>query len=265
MANSGNLIESVYAMLRAVLYLVAMRVAYGVILGINEAIFPSEPWFIAVLVMLLILTSFWPVPQSSEWPMVSATNRLVRTALRVFLAGLVCFGVTVLVSGYLLGVVATSWPVPGGATESLVDWVPLILPLYGAWIEEVAFRGMMQGKLERRFGVVLAITVTTVFFVSAHVGNIGFSRLIPVYVVLSVLCGILASRSKSIGPAIGLHVLINGLMALLTLPGLPLHFHGMSGTNFSVLFLITLLAALGLYYSLNKAKLPISRLPSTDS
>src|ERR1700730_17003609 len=181
-------IELIYIALRACAYFLALRFAYTVTLAANKIIFPSEPWFIAALVMLLIVSTFWPVNQWSEWPIVSVNNKMARTVLQVFLGGLVCFGVIVLVSGYIMGMVATSWPVPAGTTNSLVVAVPLFLPLFGAWIEEIAFRGMLQGKLERHFGSSLAITVTTAAFVMAHTG-IGFARQITFYLVLSGICG----------------------------------------------------------------------------
>jgi membrane protease YdiL (CAAX protease family) len=235
-----------------------LQFAYVVTLAANKVIFPSQPWFVAALVMLLVVSIFWPVTQWSEWPIVSAKNRLARAVLQVFLASLVCLGVIVLVSGYLLGLVATSWPAPPDATESLVVAVPLFLPLFGAWIEEIAFRGMLQGKLERHFGSSIAIAVTTVVFVLAHSGNVGFARQIPFYLVLSGICGILASRSKSVGPAIGVHVFINGLMALATLPGIPLNFRGLSGTSISVVVIMTTLAAFGLFFSLKRARQAVS-------
>ena len=114
----------------------------------NKIVDPSVPWFIAALILILVASVFWPVTQWSEWPIASAKNRLSLAVLQVLLGGLVCVGVIVLISGYLLGLVGTPWPAPADATESLVVAVPLFFPLFGAWIEEIAFRGMLQGKLE---------------------------------------------------------------------------------------------------------------------
>jgi membrane protease YdiL (CAAX protease family) len=245
-------VELAYAALRAWAYVLVLQFAYVVTLAVNKIIYPSAPWFIAPLILILVASAFWPVTQWSEWPIASANNRLSVAVLRVFLGGLVCFGVVVLMSGYLLGLVGTLWPAPADATESLVVAVPLFLPLFGAWIEEIAFRGMLQGKLERQFGTPIAIAVTSVVFVLAHAGNLGFERQIPFYLVLSVICGILASRSQSLGPAIGVHVFIDALMALATLPGIPLHFRGLSGTSISVVVFVTALSTFGLFFSLKR-------------
>jgi membrane protease YdiL (CAAX protease family) len=72
-----------------------------------------------------------------------------------------------------------------------------------AFVEEAAFRGYMQGPIERRHGVVSAILITGTMFAIAH---LDFTPLLwPYYVAVAAIYGIVTSLTNSIWPAILLH------------------------------------------------------------
>ncbi|MBI5431887.1 MAG: CPBP family intramembrane metalloprotease [Planctomycetes bacterium] len=72
--------------------------------------------------------------------------------------------------------------------------------------EEAAFRGYMQGALERRHGVVIAIAVTGVCFGLAHFthGWMGLA-LMPAFLFASLVYGAMTYLSGSVLPAMVLH------------------------------------------------------------
>ncbi len=74
-------------------------------------------------------------------------------------------------------------------------------------VEEAAFRGYMQGAIERRHGPVVAIAVTTFFFVLMHFGDIqAMSAPRALFIaVVSVIYGVLTHLTRSILPGIILH------------------------------------------------------------
>lgn len=83
----------------------------------------------------------------------------------------------------------------------------LVLLLFGApvagIIEEAAFRGYMQGPIERCSGLTVAILITGTMFALAH---LDFTPVLwPYYVAVAAIYGTVTSRTNSILPAIVLH------------------------------------------------------------
>jgi membrane protease YdiL (CAAX protease family) len=83
-------------------------------------------------------------------------------------------------------------------------WSLLLMaaPVAGV-IEEAAFRGYMQGPLERRYGLVTAILVTGTMFAVAH---LDFTLILwPYYLAVAAIYGTVTSLTDSIWPAVVLH------------------------------------------------------------
>ncbi len=83
--------------------------------------------------------------------------------------------------------------------------VPLLLmsaPIAGV-VEEAAFRGYMQGPLERAHGVIIAILITGTMFAVAH---LDFTLVLwPYYVAVAAIYGMVTHLTDSILPSIVLH------------------------------------------------------------
>ena len=85
-------------------------------------------------------------------------------------------------------------------------------------IEEAAFRGYMQGPIERRCGLPIAILITGTMFALVH---LDFTPILWLYyVAVAALYGAVTSLTNSILPAIVLHTLGN------TYSNLDLLLHG---------------------------------------
>jgi membrane protease YdiL (CAAX protease family) len=70
-------------------------------------------------------------------------------------------------------------------------------------VEEAAFRGYMQGPIERRYGLVVAILVTGTMFAVAH---LDFTMILwPYYVAVAAIYGTVTYLTDSILPAVVLH------------------------------------------------------------
>jgi membrane protease YdiL (CAAX protease family) len=75
-------------------------------------------------------------------------------------------------------------------------------PLAGI-VEEAAFRGYMQGPIERRHGVAVAILITGTMFAVAH---LDFTLILwPYYVAVAAIYGTVTHLTNSILPAVVLH------------------------------------------------------------
>jgi membrane protease YdiL (CAAX protease family) len=70
-------------------------------------------------------------------------------------------------------------------------------------IEEAAFRGYMQGPIERRYGLPVAILITGTIFALVH---LDFTLILwPYYVAVAAIYGTVTYLTNSILPAVVLH------------------------------------------------------------
>lgn len=102
-------------------------------------------------------------------------------------------------------------PFPGGATAA----AGMVLAFLGVGVagpiaEELYFRGLVQGALER-FGQPIAIGTTAVVFGAVHFVPAAF----PVLAVYGVTLGVIRSRSRSIVPGMIAHALNNTVALVL--------------------------------------------------
>jgi membrane protease YdiL (CAAX protease family) len=91
-------------------------------------------------------------------------------------------------------------------------------------VEEVVYRGLLYSAFQRRFGVVLAIVVTTLLFTAVHVpqyslgSNPDYATVVAFLLLSLTLTGIRA-RTGSLLPCIVLHTVFNGIQSALLLAG----------------------------------------------
>jgi hypothetical protein len=88
----------------------------------------------------------------------------------------------------------------------VVSLLLMAAPVAGI-VEEAAFRGYMQGPIERRYGPGVAILVTGTMFAVAH---LDFTPVLwPYYVAVAAIYGTVTYLTNSILPAVVLHTLGN--------------------------------------------------------
>lgn len=85
-----------------------------------------------------------------------------------------------------------------------------VLAIAPALFEELAFRGLLQGRLSALLGKTTGIGVTAAFFALAH----GISWASPVHVAAGAYLGILRDRSGSLLPGMLLHFGYNATLVL---------------------------------------------------
>ena len=185
----------------------------------NQKWLVSVPW--AVLPMALYLWLFWRYLQGAGWPRSTAGAR--RTGLRAnrlssdvwgmaLFAGVL--GLTALLP--FLGVLSRLVRLPAESQPIIVPpqmpFVTVFLLLVMASVvagvvEEAAFRGYMQGAIERRHGPVVAIVATGALFGLAHFTHHPGSifPMMPFYLAVAAIYGGLAYLTNSILPGLVLH------------------------------------------------------------
>lgn len=90
----------------------------------------------------------------------------------------------------------------GVSTFTMVSLLLISAPVAGI-VEEAAFRGYMQGPLERRYGLAIAILITGTMFAVVH---LDFTPILwPYYVAVAAVYGTVTYLTGSILPAVLLH------------------------------------------------------------
>ena len=86
-------------------------------------------------------------------------------------------------------------------------WSLIIMASLVAGIcEEIGFRGYMQVPLEKKYGPVIGISITSLVFVVVHLHQAWASGLLPAIFAISFIIGYLAYATRSLIPGIIAHV-----------------------------------------------------------
>jgi membrane protease YdiL (CAAX protease family) len=179
----------------------------------NLRLYPNLPW--AVPLTALYIWFFWRYLQGAGPPESTSAKR--RAGLRaeslsaqVWAWALVAGGLGIValvlalqVANRLVLLPPQTLPDLGSVPESTVVALLLMAAPVAGIVEEAAFRGYMQGPIERRYGLVVAILVTGTMFAIAH---LDFTLILwPYYVAVAAIYGAVTSLTGSILPAVALH------------------------------------------------------------
>jgi len=206
----GVVFESV---LLGVVVLLAGTLPRNLLFFANLQFQPSVPW--AAPLIALYLWLFWRYLRGAGPPPTTAATRRERLRAnsipaKMWLRSLVAGGLGIVALVLGLRVINRLIVLPHQQVPDLVGVTPTTMatllavaaPVAGV-VEEAAFRGYMQGPIEKRHGLAIAILVTGTMFAVAH---LDFTLILwPYYVAVAAIYGIVTHLTNSILPAIVLH------------------------------------------------------------
>jgi hypothetical protein len=186
----------------------------------NARSWTGIPWCVPLGLVWLALFSAYL--NGRGWPRASAPTRkqLLRvrplhgpTAIWACIAG--ATGLVTLITLYFVAIQFVNLP-PGAFRPRSVGMVStfVIVPIMimnaivAGVAEEAAYRGYMQGMLERRFNRAVAVALVTIVFTGLHL--LGGTKTLPLAIPVcatSIVLGALTAITQSIVPAIVVHVL----------------------------------------------------------
>lgn len=201
-----------------VLVLLAGNVPFNLLRASNLQVGVALPW--AVVPAALYLWAYWRFIGGRFGSGASAAKR--RENLRAntlsgrvwgasLLAGLLGFGALVALLALAARFVALPAASPIVAPPGMPVATMFALIVMGSIVagvtEEAAFRGYMQGPIERRYGLAAAILVNGTLFGLLHFPSHPADVLwmLPYYIAVSAVYGGLTSAANSILPALVLH------------------------------------------------------------
>lgn len=196
---------------------------WSVLVGLNLKVAASLPWAVAVNAIFSFL--YWRYLSGKGWP--RSTSEARRAYLRVGrLSGIVwawsltagVLGVASAVSLQLVYACLVRVPVetlPDLSRYSAFVVVSALLmsAVVAGFAEEAGFRGYMQVPLEQRYGPVVASAIVAIMFGLWHFSHgpaFTVPRL-PYYFLVSIIYSTIAYRSKSLMPAVAIHVCGDGI------------------------------------------------------
>lgn len=203
----------VRAVLIGMLIVIAGTIPRNLLFLANLRYFASVPW--AVPLTAFYLWFFWRYLNGAWAPESTveerrASLRANRLAGRVWAWALVFggLGIVALVLALRVAnrlVVLPQQQLPDLSQVPKLTVLALLLmaaPVAGI-VEEAAFRGYMQGPIERRYGLAVAILITGTMFAVAH---LDFTLILwPYYVAVAAIYGTVTYLTQSILPAVVLH------------------------------------------------------------
>jgi membrane protease YdiL (CAAX protease family) len=176
----------------------------------------TTPW--SILLMIFVLYAYWKFFSGIWGPGKTAESRslnfrrtrLSSTVWKWGLAAAISF-VIIVQSSFVI--TFRIWEFPAAkftADYKLLEhmpfwkaWAMLIMSSVVAGIcEETGYRGYLQVPLEKKYGPVLAVIVTSVIFTLIHLTKTWAHPILPHIFSASVLLGILAYKSGSLIPGI---------------------------------------------------------------
>jgi membrane protease YdiL (CAAX protease family) len=185
--------------------------------------FIPKPW--SILPMIGILWIFWEFFSGRRGPKAGAAFRReqfrpVRLSPAVWKWGLLaaaCFVVIVqgsfVLTYRLLPFPAASFTADYKALDRLPLWVAFATIVMGSIVagicEETGFRGYLQVPLEKKYGAIVSIIVTSLVFTAIHLSHTWARQILPQIFFASVLLGILAYKSGSLIPGIIGHSILD--------------------------------------------------------
>lgn len=198
---------------------------WAILVTLNAKHINTIPW--AVLPAAIYLWLFWRYIRGEGWPRSTSAARREQCRANplsgevwgaAILAGIV--GLAALVAFMRVYARLSGTPVdevgqiPQVNAMTLFGWI-VMSALVAGFCEEAAFRGYMQGPIERHYGPVVAILATGVAFWLAHVSHPQVTlTMIPYYVAVAAVYGGIAYITNSVLPSIALHAGGNMLSAL---------------------------------------------------
>lgn len=183
----------------------------------NQKFGRTVPW--ALIPATVYLWLFWKYAGGAGWP--RATSEVRRSSLRANSLSADVWGAS-LFAGMLglaallpfLAVLSRLVALPQGkpiATPNIPFITVLLLvvmaSIVAGVVEEAAFRGYMQGPIERRHGPVVAILATGALFGLGHFNQHpqAILAMLPFYIAVAAIYGTLAYLTSSILPGLVLH------------------------------------------------------------
>jgi membrane protease YdiL (CAAX protease family) len=208
------------AILGGIVVAAAGIVPWSFFVQLNQKYLTAIPW--AIVPTALWLWFFWRWFGGHHWPRsTSAARRRLRRANPVdpelfslaIVAGIIGFAAlmpfTLLLNRMVTLNQAKSLGVDPATPMATTFFLLVMASIVAGVVEEPAFRGYLQGPIERRHGILIAILVAGLLFGLGHFRHhpgAATLGMLPYYLFAAAVYGLMAYATNSVLPGIVLHI-----------------------------------------------------------
>jgi membrane protease YdiL (CAAX protease family) len=220
--KNNSLLNRIPVIIRAVVIGLVVVIIGIAIWTVDFTIIPA-PWSLIIMIFVLwayfkYFSGSWAPRQTVEFRRKNFRN--IRLSFNVWKIGLIAAILFVVVFQSSFMVTFRLIPFPELAfksqyriLDSLPPWIGWLTvgvsSLVAGICEETGFRGYMQVPIEKRYGPLLGITITSIFFFLLHIDKTWAPLIILHIFFASALLGILAYYSDSLIPGIIGHTIMD--------------------------------------------------------
>ena len=183
----------------------------------------ASEWGWGLILVIAILVLFWYLVKKYYWfhqdndIKLELTFKLGRISNWLMILGLVCAVPALIQLTALLFEVQSTTQLAYLETFKAygpLKAIPLLLALAltAGLVEEITYRGFIQNTLNRQYRRWISILLVAIIFAGMHLLPL---PLIAPYMIVSVLFSLVAEKTKSTGPAIYAHALVDFILFLL--------------------------------------------------
>lgn len=237
--------------LRGAIYYVTIALVVQIAVALNYRWLPHAPVaFLLGLPAILV----WTATLGRRWSGYSLLKVSARPDIIAAYSGLavlLCLGVFI-VAGRFSNVVSGFPPAPVGTGPGWQMAAALFAGAFAGIVEEVAFRGILQGNLARAFDPRVALAVATAAFCAMHAWRAGFAAQLPFYAALGLSTALIAHVAQSAAPGISIHLAANTLLAVAALVWGPVEWARLSSAAVWVALVVAALAVAGMIVTLKR-------------
>ncbi len=181
---------------------------WGGLLILNLRTGLTLPW--AAPAMALCLFAIWPESTAAvRRSLLRARPVSAKIFWLAFLAGMLSIGACSaywIILSQLVKVAPNALPNLSAYPIYAVVLVGIVASLVSPLIEEAGFRGYCQTMLEGRYSAPVAIGISSLLFMLAHLTQGAFATKLFVYLVVGLVLGTIAYLTNSILPGIAVHI-----------------------------------------------------------
>ena len=228
-------------------------------IALNTIFFKKIPWSIVLSIALACVLIAAVAHNWCRYRILGTPGAAWAVAAYVASATLACISVGV-IGGALFSMRVVPLSLPNTPGPLLAVAHAFFFPLLGAAIEEVGFRGILQGNLEASLGARAGFLIAATLFVAVHAIGPAFLPQAGLYMAVAVATGAVAARTQSVAPAMGIHLTSNAIFAAAPLAFGPINLGEVPQQFLLPLGICAAFAALIAWWSLSK--LGVSNAPA---
>lgn len=221
---------------------------WSILFGINITVSPAIPWSVALCLVYLFFWNRFVRGTAQQTGSAYSRAERYRAVANSNYSWVYAAGGAFSIGLFLLMIVSHKYFEIPIQELPIKNVSPVVVAVYFAMAsfvaglcEEVGFRGYLQQPIESKYGVLVAVAISSIAFSILHFGGAEALPLMPFYLLGGINFGWMAYWSKSLRPSIILHAVTNFLSYLILWIGTDLFTDKSHNSLFTAILVVGIL------------------------